>query len=60
MLLFQNKRQQKEFHAKNKTVITILKFKNWLDKKKQTSDSVVKSTRGGNWNQKGKKYITPL
>ena len=60
MLFFQNKWQRKELHAKNKIVITILEFKNWYDKKKQNSDNVVKNTRGCNWNQKGKNYVTLL
>ena len=51
MLFFKVSDDQKKLHAK----ITILEFKNWLDKKKQNSDSVLKNTRGFNWNQKGKK-----
>ena len=41
-------------------VITILQFKNWLDKKKQNSDSVAKITSGHNWNHNGKTYIKLL
>ena len=43
MLFLQNQLQQKELHANIIIVITILEFKNWLDKKKENSDNVVKT-----------------